>query len=405
MPFDSPIPDAHQPVTLIVVAAGKGLRFGGDRPKQYRLLAGKPLLVHTLARLHAHPLIQSIVPVIAPDDTTLWQTLIAPHLDTLPNVRTPVSGGSERQISVRHGLDSLDPHTHTWVAIHDGARPFIDHALLDRLFAARTRADAIVPAIVIHDTVKRIDGMAQVTETLDRTHLRRIQTPQLFRLSALRAAHAHAANTGFTATDDASLMEQAGLTVLTIPGDAQNRKITRPEDLAAPPSLHSTQGSPMDMRIGQGFDVHRFTPDRPLLLGGVHIPHDQGLLGHSDADVLLHAIMDALLGAAALRDIGQHFPDNDPAHRNADSRALLRQVVNLITAHGLMVVNLDATLICEAPRLAAHIPNMITTIAEILQITPDRVNIKATTTEKLGFTGRGEGIAAQAVTLLTRNPT
>ncbi|MBF0213830.1 MAG: bifunctional 2-C-methyl-D-erythritol 4-phosphate cytidylyltransferase/2-C-methyl-D-erythritol 2,4-cyclodiphosphate synthase [Magnetococcales bacterium] len=405
MPPSIPTPPddpALEPVTLIVVAAGRGSRFGGERPKQYLPLEGRPLLAHTLERLHAHPLIRAILPVIAPDGGPLWQTMLAEFLPRWPKLLTPVAGGQERQESVLNALESLDLADQAWVGIHDGARPFPGRELLDRLFAARRHAEGVVPAIVIHDTIKRIDDFEHIVETLDRAPLRRIQTPQLFRFAPLLRRHREARQQGIQATDDASLMEGTPTPILTIPGDERNIKITRPEDWQQARHILEWRRVPMETRIGQGFDVHRFTPDRPLMLGGVAIPHDQGLLGHSDADVLLHAIMDALLGAAALRDIGHHFPDHDPAYRGADSRELLRRVRESIAERGFRVVNVDATVICEAPRLAAHIPGMIATIAAILNVEPERINIKATTTERLGFTGRREGIAAQAVALLAR---
>ncbi|MBF0191008.1 MAG: 2-C-methyl-D-erythritol 2,4-cyclodiphosphate synthase [Magnetococcales bacterium] len=397
------IPDpATQPVTLIVVAAGQGKRCGGELPKQYQDLDGRPLLAHTLDHLHAHPRIDAILPVIAADGAPLWQTVMGAHLAAWPKVLAPVAGGAERQESVFRGLASLALPESAWVGIHDGARPFPGPELLDRLLLARRHADAVIPAIVIHDTIKRIDDMARVAGTLDRTTLRRIQTPQIFRFGLLSRCHQEAARLGIVATDDASLIERCALPVLTVPGEESNLKITRPEDWFLARHHLQQRRSTLDMRIGQGFDVHRFTPDRPLILGGVTIPHDQGLLGHSDADVLLHAVMDALLGAAALRDIGHHFPDTDPAYRGADSRELLRAVKRTITDRGWGVINVDATIICQAPRLAAYIPGMVTVMATILDIPAEQVNVKATTTERLGFTGRQEGIAAQAVVLLGR---
>ncbi len=389
-----------EPVVMIVVAAGQGKRFGGTLPKQYQALAGRPVLAHLLERLQAHPLIQTILPVIAPDGGPLWHTIMAPYLANWPKVRPPIPGGSERQDSVFAALAHLNLPETCWVGIHDGARPIIRSALLDRLFQARSQADAIIPAIVIHDTIKMVDEKGYSEQTLDRTSLRRIQTPQLFRYGLLWHRHNEAQQTGFLGTDDASLLERARDRVVTVAGEEENLKITRPEDLALA-EFWLTQGNkPMSLRVGQGLDVHRFTTGRPLILGGVPIPYELGLLGHSDADVLLHAIMDALLGAAGLRDIGHHFPDTDPAYRGADSKTLLQSVHTSLTTQGFRVVNLDATVICEAPKLAAYIPAMITTIAHILEINPDQVNIKATTTEKLGFTGRREGIAAQAIVLI-----
>ncbi|MBF0429106.1 MAG: 2-C-methyl-D-erythritol 2,4-cyclodiphosphate synthase [Magnetococcales bacterium] len=386
---------------MIVVAAGQGRRFGGALPKQYQNLAGRPILAHAVERLHAHPLIQTILPVIAPDGDALWHAIMGPYLANWPKLLPPVPGEAERQGSVFNGLTHLELSDQAWVGIHDGARPLPSQELLDRLFQARNQADVIIPAILIHDTIKMVDESNHIQETLDRSTLRRIQTPQLFRYGRLLQRHQEAKQQGFLGTDDASLSEQAGDPVFTVLGDEENLKITRLQDLSLAEHFLHTRKPTMKMRIGQGFDVHRFTKDRPLFLGGIPIPHDQGLLGHSDADVLLHAIMDALLGAAGLRDIGHHFPDTDPQYRGADSKDLLRSVNRALQERGYGVTNLDATVICEAPRLAAFIPTMITTIADILNISPTQVNIKATTTEKLGFTGRREGIAAQAITLLT----
>ncbi|NGZ07287.1 MAG: bifunctional 2-C-methyl-D-erythritol 4-phosphate cytidylyltransferase/2-C-methyl-D-erythritol 2,4-cyclodiphosphate synthase [Magnetococcales bacterium] len=402
-----PLDPTLQPVTVIVVAAGRGTRFGGDLPKQYHPIGTQPLLAHTLNRLHDHPLIHTILPVIAPDGAELWQQILKPHLPGWTKMLPPVPGGAERQESVFKGLQVLSHSLsgQAWVAIHDGARPFPSRALLDRLFKARCQADAIIPAIVIQDTIKRIDETGIVTETLNRATLRRIQTPQLFRFGPLWHCHQEATRLGQTATDDAALLEHHQYPVLTVAGEESNLKVTRPEDLLRAQQLIRHTEDTMDACIGQGFDVHRFTPDRPLILGGVTIPHDQGLLGHSDADVLLHAVMDALLGAAGARDIGHHFPDRDPTYRGADSRTLLRTVYTIITHKGFAVVNVDATVICEAPRLAPHIQEMCQNIAQILHVTPDQINVKATTTERLGFTGRREGIAAQAVVMLRRTTT
>ncbi|MBF0273169.1 MAG: 2-C-methyl-D-erythritol 2,4-cyclodiphosphate synthase [Magnetococcales bacterium] len=402
MPLQQTPDPGTEPLTLIVVAAGQGKRCGGALPKQYQDLDGRPLLAHTLDHLHADPRIAAILPVIAPDGEELWQAVMGRHLVSWPKLLAPVAGGAERQESVFKGLASLMLPESAWVGVHDGARPFPGRALLDRLLLARRHGEAIIPAIVIHDTIKRIDDSERVTETLDRSVLRRVQTPQIFRFGLLHHCHREAARLGIVATDDASLIERSDVAVLTVPGDEANLKVTRPEDwFLARHHLHQRRAT-MDMRIGQGFDVHRFTPDRPLILGGVTIPHDQGLLGHSDADVLLHAVMDALLGAAALRDIGHHFPDTDPAYRGADSRELLRAVQKAITDQGFTVINVDATIICQAPRVAAYIPDMVAVMAKILAIPAGQVNVKATTTEHLGFTGRREGIAAQAVVLLGR---
>lgn len=396
--------DSTDPVTMIIAAAGQGRRLGGVLPKQYQMLQGRPILAHVIERLHAHPLICTILPVIAPDGDALWQTVMGSYLANWPKLLPPIPGDRERQGSVLAGLLHLNLGDNAWVGIHDGARPLLSQPLLDRLFQARAKANIIIPAIVIHDTIKRVDETDHIIETLDRTHVRRIQTPQLFRYGLLLQYHQEAKQTGFLATDDASLAEQAKEAILCVAGDEENLKITHALDLTLAEHWLNKQEKPMNnMRIGQGFDVHRFTHDRPLILGGVPIPHEQGLLGHSDADVLLHAIMDALLGAAGLGDIGHHFPDTDPRYRGADSRLLLQAVQTTLQKQGYYLINLDATVICEAPKLAPFIPAMVATIAEILASLPQQVNIKATTTEKLGFTGRKEGIAAQAVVLLGRS--
>ncbi|MBF0296486.1 MAG: 2-C-methyl-D-erythritol 2,4-cyclodiphosphate synthase [Magnetococcales bacterium] len=390
---------------MIVVAAGQGRRFGGELPKQYQTLAGRPLLAHTLERLHAHPLVTAILPVIAPDGEPLWREVMGPHLAGWPRLLAPVPGGAERQASVLAGLTRLDVPDDAWVGVHDGARPLVARVLLDRLLQARAGAVAIIPAVPLHDTIKMVDETDHIARTLDRSRLRGIQTPQIFRYGTLLRCHREAKRAGFVGTDDASLLERAGEPVLAVAGDERNLKITHPRDLAQAEAWLSagSEENDMEMRVGQGFDVHRFAPDRPLVLGGVRIPHELGLLGHSDADVLLHAIMDALLGGAAMGDIGHHFPDSDPAYRGADSRKLLERVREALRERGYRVVNVDATVICEAPRLASHIPAMVAAIAATLEIAPERVNVKATTTERLGFTGRREGIAAQAVVLLVRS--
>ncbi|MBF0179571.1 MAG: 2-C-methyl-D-erythritol 2,4-cyclodiphosphate synthase [Magnetococcales bacterium] len=385
---------------MIVVAAGQGRRFGGELPKQYRTLAGRPLLAHALERLHAHPLVTAILPVIAPEGEPLWREVMGPHLAGWPKLLAPVPGGAERQASVLAGLTRLVVSDDAWVGVHDGARPLVSRALLDRLLQARGHATAIIPAVPLHDTIKMVDETDHISRTLDRSRLRGIQTPQIFRYGVLLRCHREAERAGFTGTDDASLLERSGDPVLTVAGEESNIKITQPRDLARAEAWLSEGKETMNMRVGQGFDVHRFVPERPLILGGVRIPHEQGLLGHSDADVLLHAIMDALLGAAGLRDIGHHFPDSDPTYRGADSRKLLERVREALQARGWRVANVDATVICEAPRLASHIPAMNAAIAATLEIPLERVNVKATTTERLGFTGRREGIAAQAVVLL-----
>ncbi len=388
--------------TMIVLAAGRGERFGGPLPKQYLPLGNRPLLWHTLSRLHHHAQIDKIIPVIAPDGEDLWQRLMQPLLTDLPKVAAPVLGGRQRQHSVFNALRTLALADDAWIGIHDGARPLVDGALLDRLLEARNRGDAIIPALTASDTVKQVDPHGQIVTTLNRDSICFVQTPQLFRFRLIREAHQQAADDHFIGTDDASLVERLSHPVWVVPGGAHNIKITHPVDQTW--AAWQLQGEKSNMRIGQGVDVHRWSTGRPLFLGGVAIPHEQGLLGHSDADVLLHAIMDALLGGAGLGDIGHHFPDTDPTYRGIDSRELLKSVQETLHTHHWTVVNLDATVICQKPKLAPYMPAMRQEIARLLKIAPEQVNIKATTTEGLGFTGRNEGVAAQAVVLLTAFP-
>lgn len=402
-------------VTMIVLAAGRGQRFGSTRPKQYLPLHNRPILWHTLSRLHQHEQIQEIIPVIAPDGEELWQEVMHPYLKALPKVKQPVAGGKERQHSVFKALLSLNLPEEAWVGIHDGARPMVEQDLLERLFRARDRSDAIIPAIPASDTIKQINPQGRRIKTLDRETIRLAQTPQLFRFGLILHAHKKAEEARFLGTDDASLVEHLHDTVhrphpiIMVPGSANMIKITHPSDQGMAERLLQEEEKKEEKKIvkthiGQGFDVHRWCEKRPLCLGGIQIPHSQGLLGHSDADVLLHAIMDALLGAAGLGDIGRHFPDTDARYHGIDSRELLKTVKKTLNDHGWTVINLDATIICEKPKLAPYLDTMAREISRVLQVTHDRINIKATTTEGLGFTGRNEGVAAQAVVLLGTHP-
>ncbi|MEX2628596.1 MAG: bifunctional 2-C-methyl-D-erythritol 4-phosphate cytidylyltransferase/2-C-methyl-D-erythritol 2,4-cyclodiphosphate synthase [Tistlia sp.] len=383
----------------LVVAAGRGHRFGGELPKQYRRLAGVPLLRHSLQRLLAHPGIQAVRCVIHPDDRALYEEAAA-DLATLE----PCAGGAERQDSVRLGLDSLaalpggPPRR---ILIHDGARPFPSAGLLDRLLAALAEREGAIPALPVTDTLKRGleggDGATLCGETVARDGLWRAQTPQAFRFEAIRAAHRALA--GEALTDDAALAERAGLAVALVAGEEENVKVTTTQDLARAERLLAAGGA-WETRVGNGFDVHRFGPGEGVVLCGVPLAHSQGLLGHSDADVGLHALTDALLGALGAGDIGQHFPPSDARWKGADSAAFLAHAGGLLAARGGRIVNLDVTLICERPKVGPHREAMRARIAAILGIAVERVGVKATTTEGLGFTGRGEGIAAQATAAL-----
>lgn len=374
----------------LVVAAGRGTRLGGPLPKQYLPLAGRPLLRHSLEALRRHPGIGAVRVVYNPDDGALYETA-AHGLDLLP----PVAGGAARQDSARLGLESLEPLAPERVLIHDGARPFLDRGTIDRVLDALGRAPGAIPALPLRDTVKRGE-VGRVIATLDRAALWRAQTPQGFHYQPILAAHRAAA--GSDLSDDAAVAERAGLAVALVAGSEENFKVTTGDDLLqAERLLAARQG---DIRTGQGFDVHAFGPGDHVWLCGVRVPHRQGLVGHSDADVGLHALTDAILGALGAGDIGMHFPPSDPQWRGAPSHRFLRHAADLAAAAAGSIAHVDVTLICEQPKIAPHRDAMVARIAEILAIAPRRVSVKATTTEKLGFTGRGEGIAAQAVATL-----
>jgi 2-C-methyl-D-erythritol 4-phosphate cytidylyltransferase/2-C-methyl-D-erythritol 2,4-cyclodiphosphate synthase len=373
-------------VVALVVAAGRGRRFGGDLPKQYLDLAGRPVLRHTLAAFAANPQIDAVRVVIHPDDRQLYD-LAAAGLGLLE----PVHGGATRQDSVRLGLESLGSLAPDCVLIHDGARPFIDAGTIGRVIAALDTHPGAVPAIAVADTLKRgADGL--VATTVDRSQLWRAQTPQGFRYSEL--VEAHRAVIGEELTDDAAVAERAGLAVALVAGAEDNVKITTLADLDRAKRQFDGPG---DIRMGSGYDVHRFAPGTGVWLCGVLVPHESTLEGHSDADVALHALTDAVLGAIAAGDIGRHFPPTDPRWKGAASHQFLAHAGRLVAARGGRITSVDVTIICERPKVGPHRGAMAARMAEILGINQDRVSVKATTTEGLGFTGRREGIAAQAV--------
>ena len=377
----------------LVVAAGRGSRFGGELPKQYATLAGRPLLRRSLAAFEAHPRVEAVRAVIHGDDRA--------HYDTAASglaVLEPVPGGESRQDSVRLGLESLEPFAPRKVLIHDGARPFVSAEIIDRVLDALDSEPGAIAAVPLTDTLKR-EAAGRISGTLSRDGLWLAQTPQGFRFTDIVEAHraAFADPATRALTDDAAVAERAGLAVALVPGTSDNIKVTTREDLArAERMLERGAASTRETRIGHGFDVHRFGPGDRVMLCGVPIPHERSLQGHSDADVGLHALTDALLGAAALGDIGQHFSPSDPRWQGADSAVFVRHAAELIAERGGRIVNLDVTLICERPKVGPHREDMARRIAELLDIEPSRVSVKATTTERLGFTGRGEGIAAQA---------
>ena len=377
-------------VAAVIVAGGRGVRAGGGLPKQYRRLAGRPVLRRTVAAFAGHGRVDSVQVVIHPDDRALYEQAVA-GLD----VRTPVFGGDTRQASVLAGLEALADAAPTVVLIHDAARAFVSAAVIDGVIdAVLATGDGAIPALPVTDTLKR--GGDVVEATVDRAGLNRAQTPQGFPYSTILAAHHRAREEALT--DDAAVAEAAGLAVRLVAGEEDNVKLTTAEDFArAEGRLSGTLG---DVRTGTGFDVHRFEPGDHVWLCGVRVPHSEGLKGHSDADVGLHAITDAILGALGAGDIGEHFPPTDAHWKGAASDRFLAHAGELVAERGGAVAHVDVTLICERPRLGPHKPAMVARVADILGLDASRVSVKATTTEKLGFTGRGEGIAAQAVATL-----
>lgn len=369
-------------VTAIIVAAGASRRMGFDKLR-YCLSDGRTVLETSCALFAAHPAVDELV-LVAGGNRPQCEAIAA----ACPKPCTVVQGGATRADSVHNGLAAAKGQL---VAIHDAARPFASEEVITQVLQAAAKTGAAAPAVPVKDTIKVADKDGKVVTTPDRATLYAVQTPQCFdRALYLQALEAVSGEKASLVTDDCSLFELAGLPVTLTAGDYANLKITTKEDL----QKENT------MRIGHGYDVHRLVEDRKLILGGVEVPYEKGLLGHSDADVLLHAVMDAVLGAAALGDIGQHFPDTDPAYKGADSLALTREVAKIIAAHGYKVGNIDATILCQRPKLAPHIPAMRQNIADAFGLPLDAVSVKATTEEHLGFTGEGLGIAAHAVALI-----
>ncbi|HTM94965.1 MAG TPA: bifunctional 2-C-methyl-D-erythritol 4-phosphate cytidylyltransferase/2-C-methyl-D-erythritol 2,4-cyclodiphosphate synthase [Croceibacterium sp.] len=381
------MPDQPPPLpafSAVVVAAGKGVRAGGELPKQFARWRGKPVLRHSaeaLVNAGANPIVVAFPP--GADE------LASDALAGIPNVRL-VTGGTTRQESVRAALEALAVSVPNLVLIHDAARPDLPRAVIDRLLAALADHSAAIPVLPVVDSLA-VASAGLMSGSADREQLRRVQTPQAFRYPEIRAAHA-----GWTgapdAGDDAQVARAAGLEVALVEGDERLGKLTFATDFDT--------AAPM-IRVGTGYDVHRLVEGEELWLCGIHVAHDKGLAGHSDADVGLHAVVDAILGACARGDIGQHFPPSDPQWKGAPSAKFVAHAVSLAAADGLRIGNVDITLICEAPRIGPHREAMRGKLAELLGVETSQVSVKATTTERLGFTGRGEGIAAQAsVTLL-----
>lgn len=376
-------------VHVIIAAAGSGTRMGSGINKQFMRIGGGMVIERSLRRFSAHPMIDHIYLAVREEDFPLCRE--ARFQERFPKLAAIVAGGASRQDTVWNALTAMAEGDRPGVVlVHDGARPFVSEDAVTRLIHEAVRSRAAVLGVPVKDTIKRIaDGI--VEETPDRNELFSIQTPQGFAFDLLLSAYVRARQEGFTGTDDASLVEQMGEKVSLAAGEYGNIKITTKEDL------------PMETlwRCGTGFDVHAFAPDRKLVLGGVAIPFDRGLLGHSDADVLTHAVMDALLGAAGLGDIGRHFPDSSAAYKDISSIVLLSRVRDLIREAGYEIGNIDATVIAEKPKIAPYIEEMRGNLAKALTTEPIKINIKGTTTEKLGFSGREEGIAAMASCMLS----
>jgi 2-C-methyl-D-erythritol 4-phosphate cytidylyltransferase/2-C-methyl-D-erythritol 2,4-cyclodiphosphate synthase len=369
-------------VTALIVAAGKGERMGGGLPKQYRLLGGKPVVRRAVEALLAHPAITAVRVVIGKGQQGLASAALAGV-----EVGALIEGGEERADSVRAGLQAIDTEA---VLVHDAVRPFCPPAVVDRLIARLELCDGAAPVLPVSDTLAQ--GTTEIEQPIDRSGLVRVQTPQAFRLAALRQAYAQWSGT--TPTDETTVARATGLRVAAVEGDQLLEKITTTADWERAEMILTSR---LIARTGFGFDVHAFSGEGPVTLGGIAVPHSRGLAGHSDADVVLHAITDALLGAAALGDIGQHFSPSDQQWKGASSDQFVAHAAKLIRQAGGIIDNIDCTIVCEAPRIGPFREVMRQRIAEIADLDPSQVSIKATTTERLGFTGRGEGIAAQAV--------
>jgi 2-C-methyl-D-erythritol 4-phosphate cytidylyltransferase/2-C-methyl-D-erythritol 2,4-cyclodiphosphate synthase len=369
-------------VTALIVAAGRGERLGGDVPKQYLPIGGKPVLRWAVEALAGHPSIDQVRVVIGAGQEDLAQAA----LGGLP-VGDLITGGAERSDSVLNGLRAIDDGA---VLVHDAARPFCPPAVVDRLLDALEESDGAVPVLPVADTLALGDRVLE--SPVDRRNLLRVQTPQAFHSEDLLYAYEEAGLA--SATDESTVMLSAGLKVATVEGDPMLEKLTTLADWERAEAILASR---LVSRTGMGFDVHGFAGEGPVMLGGISVPHSRGLAGHSDADVALHAITDALLGAAGLGDIGEHFPPSDPQWKGASSDLFLSHAAELIRRRGGLIDHVDVTIIAEEPKVGPHRAAIRTRIAEILAVSPSQVSVKATTTEGLGFTGRREGMAAQAV--------
>lgn len=379
-----------QRTAVVLVAAGRGLRAGAGGPKQYREIGGVPVIYRAMEAFSRHPDVSAVQPVVNPDDSAIFTAAVA-GLEHEP----PTEGGATRQASVLAGLEALAGHEPDIVLIHDAARPFVSAGVISRAIEAAGRTGAAIPVVPVTDTIKLTGANGDVAGTPDRASLRIAQTPQSFRFDVILEAHRRAAKDGRSVfTDDAAIAEWAGLTVATFEGDVANMKLTTPEDFVREEARLAAQLG--DIRTGTGYDVHAFGEGDHVMLCGVRVPHSKGFLAHSDGDVGLHALVDAILGALADGDIGSHFPPSDAKWKGASSDQFLKYAIERVTARGGRVANLEVTMICERPKIGPLRDTMRARIAEISGVDVSRIAVKATTSERLGFTGREEGIAATA---------
>lgn len=384
-------------VAVVIVAAGRGARAGDGAPKQFRTVGGKPILARTLERFLVQPDVRRVTVVIDPEHGPLYTAIVPAHAKLAP----PVGGGPTRQQSVRMGLASLTGDAPRHVLIHDAARPFVSAGLIERVIGGLASSDAVLPALPITATLKSVaDG--RVAGTIAREGLQAAETPQGFRFAAILDAHERVAAAGLAFTDDAAIAEWAGMTVTVVAGEPGNIKLTTAGDIADADRRLTAEAALLlgDVRVGNGYDVHAFGPGDHVMLGGVAIRHDRGLVGHSDADVALHALTDAILGALAEGDIGVHFPPSDMRWRGASSDRFLAEAVARVKARGGTIAHLDLAIVAEEPKIGPHRDKMRAAIAAIAGVSIDRVAVKATTNEGIGFIGRGEGIAAIATATL-----
>ncbi|MBT8471343.1 MAG: bifunctional 2-C-methyl-D-erythritol 4-phosphate cytidylyltransferase/2-C-methyl-D-erythritol 2,4-cyclodiphosphate synthase [Marinicaulis sp.] len=377
----------------VIVAAGRGSRAGPGGPKQYRLLAGEPILARTARAFLDHPDIDAVRIIIHRDDGNEYESAMSGIRDH-PKLLAPVHGGAERQDSVRLGLESLSSENPSSVLIHDAARPFIDYNSIAKIVAALAENDGAIAALPVHDTIKKAGAGDTIKATIPRDAIWRAQTPQGFKYNKILAAHRRAE--GKALTDDAAVAEAAGLSIRLVRSSPDNMKITQAEDFGMAEKILSRTSAQMEYRTGIGFDVHAFEDGNAVVICGVKIPHSAKLKGHSDADVGMHALTDAIFGAVSAGDIGDHFPPSDPQWKGAPSRIFLEKARDVVSDQNGEITHCDVTLICEAPKIGPHRGAMREALSKILRIEENSVSVKATTSEQLGFTGRREGIAALA---------